>query len=388
MGALGKARGLLGKGDYAGAAAALEECEGLRERALLAQARAGQKDFAEALRLFEDVRDQEGTRKSVLTPEQWNAMGQAAERTGQPREALAAYERVLEGRLPKSLSPDLLHLRAGTCSKEVGDWAGAVEHFRKVRNPLFVSMSQGDIMCELDECYRNLGESDRAEECMDSALEEHPVRPRNVLTLAWHMYHRTKSANGPMLLLRKLLERDEGNAAAWLILGKIWLADGHLDKAEDALEQSREIDPEKVALWETFSTLYSQRGESERALSALQQAAQLDQASGGAAALLAQMFENSGQAGEAMRMYEQMDPNDPKVLLRKNKILYKYAVKLQTAFRGWKARQQVHSRTARTTCRHYGRFRGPLRRREEGKREKGEAPQSGVFAPGVFASPA
>ena len=284
MGALGKARGLLGKGDCEGAAAALEGCEGLRERALLAQARAGQKDFAEALRLFEDVRDREGARKSVLTPEQWNAMGQAAERTGQPREALAAYERVLEGRIPKSLSPDLVHFRAGSCSKEVGDWVGAVEHFEKVKNPLFVSMSRGDIMCELDECYRNLGQNDRAEECMDSALEEHPVRPKNVLALAWHMYHRTKSANGPMLLLRKLLERDEGNAAAWHILGKIWLDDGDLDKAEDALEQSREIDPEKVALWETFSTLYSKRGESERALSALQRAAELDQASGGAAA--------------------------------------------------------------------------------------------------------
>ena len=89
MGALGKARGLLGRGDYAGAAAALEGCEGLKERALLAQARAGQKDYVEALRVFEDVRDREGSRKSVLTQEQWHAMGQAAEHLGQPREAAA-----------------------------------------------------------------------------------------------------------------------------------------------------------------------------------------------------------------------------------------------------------------------------------------------------------
>ncbi len=388
MGALGKARGLLGRGDYVGAAAALEGCEGLKERALLAQVRTGQKDYAEALRVFEDVRDREGSRKSVLTQEQWHAMGQAAERLGQPREAAAAYERALEGRLPKHLAPDLVHFRAGSCCKEAGDWGGAVEHFEKVKNPLFVSISMGDLMCELDECYRNLGQPDRAEVCMDNALEQHPVRPKNVLTLAWHMYRRTKSSNGPMLLLRKLLERDEGNAAAWHMLGKIWLDDDDLDKAEDALEQSRELDPDKVALWETFSALYSKRGESERALAALQRAAELDQATGGAAALLAQMFESSGQAGEAMRIYERMNPNDPQVLQRKNKILYKYAVKLQTAFRGWKARQQVHSRTARTTCRHYGHFRGPLRRRaQEGRRRPGEPALPGVFTQG-FPSPA
>ena len=64
------------------------------------------------------------------------------------------------------------------------------------------------------------------------------------------------------------------------------------------------------------------------------------------------------------RMLEQLDPSDPQVMYRKNKILQKYAIKIQTVFRGWKARKQLMSRSVRVVARNYG-CRAPLKNRSK-----------------------
>merc|ERR1711951_107162 len=100
-------------------------------------------------------------------------------------------------------------------------------------------------------------------------------------------------------------------------------------------------------------------------MQALQRATEIDKdGAGGAFAMMAKMYEAFGMAGNAMRMLEQLDPSDPQVMYRKNKILQKYAIKIQTVFRGWKDRKQLMSRSVRVVARNYG-CRAPLKNRSK-----------------------
>lgn len=74
---------------------------------------------------------------------------------------------------------------------------------------------------------------------------------------------------------------------------------------------------------------------------ALQRCTELDREADGAWSLMARMFEKHGQTSRANQIYDNMDPNDPYVKLRRNQILHDAALKLQRIFRGNQARKEL-----------------------------------------------
>lgn len=295
-------------------------------------------------------------------------LGDLYDRQGMCAKAVEHYETGLKmEHMPhtKGINYDNIYFRLGVNCKEVKEWEKAAKYLDKIEKPTFIAMSKGDIMCEIEKCWAELGEFDKASRCMDTALETLPVRTHNLTRIAWHMYQRTQSTMAPLDLLRRVIEKNEDDHEAWRMLGLMWMDQHQYAKAEDALMQSCEINEDNVEIWEALGKCYSAMGKDDLAMQALQRATEIDKdGAGGAFAMMAKMYEAFGMAGNAMRMLEQLDPSDPQVMYRKNKILQKYAIKIQTVFRGWKARKQLMSRSVRVVARNYG-CRAPLKNRSK-----------------------
>ena len=339
-------------------------------RSVQAKCKLGQKLYAQATDLMIKARQCQSKENEfgLFNHEYHYLLGDLYDRQGMCAKAVEHYETGLKmEHMPhtKGINYDNIYFRLGVNCKEVKEWEKAAKYLDKIENPTFIAMSKGDIMCEIEKCWAELGEYDKASRCMDTALETLPVRTHNLTRIAWHMYQRTQSTMAPLDLLRRVIEKDEDDHEAWRMLGLMWMDQHQYAKAEDALMQSCEINEDNVEIWEALGKCYSAMGKDDLAMQALQRATEIDKdGAGGAFAMMAKMYEAFGMAGNAMRMLEQLDPSDPQVMYRKNKILQKYAIKIQTVFRGWKARKQLMSRSVRVVARNYG-CRAPLKNRSK-----------------------
>ena len=145
-------------------------------------------------------------------------------------------------------------------------------------------------------------------------------------------------------------------------LGAVYAKRKEYQSAEKHLGASCAKAPDNHHAWLQLGELYRETNRDEMAMRAFTKCAEIDERCGGAYKAMAQMFEKHGQTSRAMAMYDKMDPNDPRVLKRKDEILLKCALRLQRAFRGHKARKQnaFKGGGARQVARNYGE-RAPLR---------------------------
>lgn len=62
-----------------------------------------------------------------------------------------------------------------------------LDHLKRVYMPIQVSLSEGDIMCEMESCFSGMGDMQNAEDCLRRAAEESkmPIRPENIAKVAW-----------------------------------------------------------------------------------------------------------------------------------------------------------------------------------------------------------
>ena len=158
------------------------------------------------------------------------------------------------------------------------------------------------------------------------------------------------------------------------LLGRAYMDQRDWGSAEKHLALSCKREPNVLNTWMCFAELYSATDRDDMAMRSLQRCTELDRAAGGAWSMMAKMFEKHGQASRAMAIYENaMDPDDPSVALRRNKIRHDAALKLQRIFRGHQARKQMMKNQTRQVARNYG-ARAPLRGHLEGAKG-GEYPQ-------------
>mmetsp|Transcript_28847 Transcript_28847/g.94275 ORF Transcript_28847/g.94275 Transcript_28847/m.94275 type:complete len:258 (+) Transcript_28847:496-1269(+) len=221
-------------------------------------------------------------------------------------------------------------------------------------------MTRGDIMCEMEECYSAMGRWDEAEGCLETAMATPPVRLEYQSKVAWHLYQRQGDVEGAIDTIRRCLARDDKNGKLWYYLGRIHLDQRNYEDADEALLNACERDASSVQTWMALGELYSAVGKDDFAMRALERATELDESGQGAKNKLASLFEKTGRTGNAMALYDSMDPDDPKVKLRKNQILHNAALRLQRIFRGNQARKAMANRSQRRAVRNYG-MRAPLR---------------------------
>lgn len=67
------------------------------------------------------------------------------------------------------------------------DVTSQLDHLKRVYRPIQVSLSAGDILCEMESCFRGMGDMQNAEDCLRRATEESkmPIRPENIAKVAW-----------------------------------------------------------------------------------------------------------------------------------------------------------------------------------------------------------
>ena len=204
-----KVRGakLKAKGDVSGALEALEEGlltepeESVALHALIAQCHVLRQDWARACRHFSSALDEAGEEAitsplftKILDAEFYFAMGDACFRQQLHQQCVFAYDSALEfNAKPKATSLSAVHYQLGVTCRELNELDRAVDHFQHVDKPLQVSLSQGDILCEMEACYAGMGDMENAEDCVRRATQlggtnAMPIRPENIAKVAWFRY--------------------------------------------------------------------------------------------------------------------------------------------------------------------------------------------------------
>ena len=78
-----------------------------------------------------------------------------------------------------------------------------------------MSLSPGDILCEMEQCLSAMGDTEEAEECMRKAASTPPVRPENTARVAWFNYQLTGEADTAIPQLQQVL-RKKDTAEVWM----------------------------------------------------------------------------------------------------------------------------------------------------------------------------
>ena len=369
----------------------------------------------------------------VLDEAHYLAMGEACSRADRDPECVFALENALElaaqtanaskkrGFRSKGSSDQPLtaldvgssatHHRLAASLLRLDQPDRALDHLERVVKPLEVSLSAGDVLCDMHRCFAAMGQTDESEACLRRATEETlPVRAENVALVAVFRRERCGgSAEACVLELEECVARAraatskgkgdalsrEREAEVRATLGKVCAELGRREDAEKHLGAACARDPNNADAWLGLGELYRDVGRDDASMAALRRCVELTEdvavdrederrmtrgggGGGGAtaenlaenlesldprrvatrAAALAAMaaaFERRGRHGRALEAYERMDPNDPRVAARKEEILTAAALRLQRVFRGHKAREALRAKgRGRRVVRQYG----------------------------------
>mmetsp|Transcript_64076 Transcript_64076/g.202722 ORF Transcript_64076/g.202722 Transcript_64076/m.202722 type:complete len:423 (+) Transcript_64076:111-1379(+) len=378
------------KGDYDEAAELLEKALARVPRDVSVMVELGKvkllmKDYAAAASVLEEAQTTPSDEDEfgVLNHEYYYALGEAYDKQHRCGDCIDAYEQGLHlEHVPcsKNINYQNIYFRLGVNCKMVKDWGRAVEYFDKVNNPAFLAMRRGDILCEMEECYREMGEEDEADDCMRQAVEsEPPIRKDYVAEVAWYGYCMNQGQgrsyalgeDGPVAKMKECIKTDKKNWKNYFRLGRIHMDLGMLEEAEENMRYACAYDRDNAMLWRTLSELYARMGDEKRSLRALQQAAELGDYANRSEALMqmADFLKDKGMDKEAAGCYDKLDPKDPKAIAYRNELLHKSAVRIQKVFRGNLARKNLKRQRQRVTVRNYG-SRAPLRNHNVGKVQK------------------
>ena len=157
-------------------------------------------------------------------------MGDACFRRQLHQQCVFAYESALElSAKPKATSMSSVHYQLGVTCREMNELDRAVDHFQRVTQPIQVSLSAGDILCEMEACYSGMGEMENAEDCVRRATEESslPIRPENIAKVAWFRYQLSGDADITLRQLHACLKREgvsrRKQAEVHAMLGRVYL---------------------------------------------------------------------------------------------------------------------------------------------------------------------
>jgi tetratricopeptide (TPR) repeat protein len=77
------------------------------------------------------------------------------------------------------------HHQIAVSLRHLRDFERALDHFGAIAKPLEVALGAGDVLCEMESCFRELGLGEEAESCLRRAASEAPaVRADNVAKIA------------------------------------------------------------------------------------------------------------------------------------------------------------------------------------------------------------
>ena len=194
--------------------------------ALVARCHAANRDFADAATHFAaaldavplDERPDDATHAETFDEAHFLAMGDACHRAERHAECVFAFDSALElaardanrgGKRwgsaraartktadgkplgPLDVGSSATHYFLGVSLGRVGDYLRAVAHLERVAKPLEVALGGGDVLCEMERCFRALNLPAEADACLKRAAEETPpVRPENAARVAVFRYER------------------------------------------------------------------------------------------------------------------------------------------------------------------------------------------------------
>jgi len=420
--------------------------------ALVARCHAANRDFADAATHFAaaldavplDERPDDATHAETFDEAHFLAMGDACHRAERHAECVFAFDSALElaardanrgGKRwgsaraartktadgkplgPLDVGSSATHYFLGVSLGRVGDYLRAVAHLERVAKPLEVALGGGDVLCEMERCFRALNLPAEADACLKRAAEETPpVRPENAARVAVFRYERLGGSDvqcvselEACLAKAKRAEGSQGGLSPSgggdsaplgrrreseirAMLGRAHRAMGDDAAAEKHLTAACAADPRNADAFARLGELYVASDRDDVAMRAFAVAVELVEREedgkegsgeeapsapssprvGGAvdssllatkaAALagMASIYEKHGQPGRAYETYERMDDADPRVANRKREILTAAAVKLQRVFRGNKAREAMRKAArGRVARRQYGAVLAP-----------------------------
>lgn len=402
-----RANRLVKKGDVGEAMALFEEVLRMRRddvHALIGlghcHAKAGK--YSEAVKFFERAREvpSEEDEFGVFDHRYHYTLAELYEKLGRSADVVHHYEKGLTlEHVPsdRTVSYPSLYFRLAKHCKNIGAYDKALKYFTKVSNPRILGLTEGDLLCALEEVYLKLGNFDEARACMLKAAQLQVASPTSMARVATFKYNEEKKkiqGPPPVELVRhtvrdfkKALEKDSSNYLLWFQLGEVLYDGGLYEQAEEALLNALKQNRHDYSTWNLLGKVYSSIGNNDSAFAAMQRATELGKDDRSVAVksmiAMAQIMEACGKAPEALRLYQQACSNGDESFtdsarVRANMILHKSAVRLQKAFRGFQARKRVNSVAVRTVVRNYG-SRMPLKNLNATSLQKGGAYASKFF---------
>ena len=168
----------------------------------------------------------------------------------------------------------------------------ALDHLERVVKPLEVSLSAGDVLCDMHRCFAAMGQTDESEACLRRATEETlPVRAENVALVAVFRRERCGgSAEACVLELEECVARAraatsragngdalsrEREAEVRATLGKVCAELGRWEDAEKHLGAACARDPNNADAWLRLGELYRDVGRDDASMATLRRCVEL-----------------------------------------------------------------------------------------------------------------
>ena len=180
------------------------------------------------------------------------------------------------------------HHRLATSLLRLDQPDRALDHLERVVKPLEVSISAGDVLCDMHRCFVALGQSDEAEACLRRATEETlPVRVENVAVVAVFRRERGGSADTCVLELEECVARAraatskgdtlgrERESEVRATLGEVCAELGRRDDAEKHLGLACARDPNNADAWLGLGELYRDVGRDDASMAAFRRCVEL-----------------------------------------------------------------------------------------------------------------
>ena len=188
----------------------------------------------------------------------------------------------------------------------------ALDHLERVVKPLEVSISAGDVLCDMHRCFVALGQSDEAEACLRRATEETlPVRVENVAVVAVFRRERGGSADTCVVELEECVARAraatskgdtlgrERESEVRATLGEVCAELGRRDDAEKHLGLACARDPNNVDAWVRLGKLYRDVGRDDASMAAFRRCVELTEDEEGVRGMESGVRGMEGEGGDA-----------------------------------------------------------------------------------------
>lgn len=199
--------------------------------------------------------------KGLINAETLYKMGDACHRAGRYKRSVLVYIAAmqLEPDGPKRKSVTQVHLACGEMFLDLEMPQRALEYFRLVlHKPLEVSMSVGDVLMEISECYVLMDMDDEAKRCIKQVRlgkENAPIRTRNVVKLAWRTFEEDKDGEKALNTLEEANELNETSEGLYT-LGRVHMRLRQFDEADECFLRACEMDPTSPKIWLEIGVLY------------------------------------------------------------------------------------------------------------------------------------